>query len=51
MRSIMWELTSSKQITSCGHLNWEPQEEDSIRRDILSREEETGETESISLTI
>ena len=42
--------TSRKPTTSCGLSNLEVPEEDSLRRDILSKEEEIGETESTSLT-
>ena len=48
MKSPPLALTSRKPTTSFGPSNWEVPEEASPRRDILSKEEEIGETESTS---
>ena len=45
-KSTLSDLTSSKLTTSFGPSNLEDLEEDSLTRDIPSKEEETGETES-----
>jgi hypothetical protein len=44
------DLTSKRLTTSFGHSSLEDQEEDSPTRDILSKEEEIGETEKNTLT-
>jgi hypothetical protein len=50
MKSTLSDLTSSKPTTSFGPSNSEDLEEDSLIRDIPSKEEEIGETENNILT-
>jgi hypothetical protein len=51
MKSILLELTSRKSTISYGLLSLEVPEEDLLPSVILSREEETGETEKTTSTI
>ena len=50
IKSTLLDLTSKRLTTSFGHSSLEDQEEDSLTRDILSKEEEIGETEKNTLT-
>lgn len=51
MKSKLSDHTSRKPTTSSGLSNLEAQEEDSAKRDILSKEEVTGVTENFTSTI
>ena len=51
MKFILVDHISKKPITSSGHSNLELQEEDGVKRDILSKEEEIGEIDKNSSTV